>query len=120
MTPKQKKLVEQIRAKIAEHDKHFENLFALGRDALSKLSDSELEKLDQKSISPEVEQAVAGLEKLWNRHRKRPLDLCEAELTRRVDLQDKNRKRQAGIVSANETRQQKAEGDYRLYREFAE
>jgi len=52
----------------------------------------------------------------WNR----PLDMWEAEALTRIELQEKNNKRQTGIVTANKARQQKAKGDYHRYRKMAE
>jgi hypothetical protein len=52
----------------------------------------------------------------WNR----PVDMWQAEALMRLELQEKDSNRQAGIVIANRTRQQKANGDYQRYRKIAE
>jgi hypothetical protein len=74
--------------------------------------------MPRKSRSPsdaEIEKMSAEMLAVLNR----PWDMWEAELRKRFDLQDKNRKRQVGIASANDSRQQRAEANYRLYREIA-
>jgi chromatin segregation and condensation protein Rec8/ScpA/Scc1 (kleisin family) len=68
-----------------------------------------------RSPTREQEKSVTDLMRAWYR----PVNMWETEALTRIDLQDKNSKRQAGIVRANNARQQKAGGEYRRYRKIA-
>jgi hypothetical protein len=49
-----------------------------------------------------------------------PYAVLEVQVRKRFELEDKNRRRQAGIVATNDARRRKARSDHRLYREIAE
>jgi hypothetical protein len=114
MTPKQKSARAQLRQVVKDQGRNFEKLFDLFYEHYKHNGPSSA-KLLQSSPNPEREGFAADMMRAWNRG----WDMWEAELGKRFDLQEKNHKRQAGISSANDTRQQKARADHQLYREVA-
>jgi hypothetical protein len=114
MASKRKKALKQLREAVSDQARNWEAFFRLVEEH-HKHHEPIPEELLRAHPSPEQEEFVADMLGAWNR----PWDLWEGELTKRFDLQDKNRKRQAGIVAANGARQRKAKNDYELYRELA-
>lgn len=110
MTPKKQKELKQLRKGVSAQGRNWEQFFKLIREHYKHC-----EPAPRGPPSPEKEEFVADMLRAWNR----PWDMWETEFVTRADLQDKNRKRQVGITSANDARQQRAEANYGRYREVA-
>lgn len=68
-----------------------------------------------KRRDPEKEKFIADMKRWFDW----PYAQLEAQFIKRSELEDKNRKRQSGILAANDMRQRRANRDYQLYREIA-
>jgi hypothetical protein len=100
--------LEQILAALREQGRAFEKLFGLvGYHRRGHRPGPS---------TPEEVEFVTDMMRAWNR----PLNIWEAEALRRLDLQEKNTKREVGLVTANQARRRKAESDHQRYRKIAE
>ena len=113
--PKQKKVLKQLREAVDDQRQNWEGFLKLASEHY-KHHESISEEILKKPPSPEEEEYVAHMVQAWNR----PWVMWEEQALKRFEMEAKNRERQAGIVSTNAERQQKAAAAHQLYREIAE